>query len=660
MEVPVIGQAMAHGPLVREEVWAGLVYPGEVWVIRQWEPAVAAPLPRGCCFRVVFSLSPLGDDLPAPIPPGVAVCSASRPLEPTIRRLQRQVRAVREARARYLADFPPSAREAEAKEGVLHTSMLQEAATVYREGKVWPASLTLSEVFTSPDPEGWVQKITLALFQRWGTPLWDGSLWPRPLRPSDAPLLWDALLSPWPTAAALEVLETFGPGLGLQRGTPPQGDGLGPLLEEASSKNLPLAALLARWEQDRGVPWWLGWLWVGAFIAFGRPLQGIRLLKSCPVALLQNRQVQVGRLTPALLTEVQWDNGLVDTLGPVEPLGSPPVEELVVHVSPLLTAQGISTQRMPVSEMGRVLEDALRALKARLLRLRSGLEDARAVWEPEPRQREALVLLERVAEAGAAGVYALLQEEGVGPGRLDGALQTLKRCEAALAALQEARQGKAFLEQASIPPQYAEASLERQILLAQLSDLAEFAVSPERWPAVREAFQRFQARYRSLYRVHHRDMRQRVQEAGERLRLLTPALEVLEALNSLTELGAPQEPRLREERDVLLQRLQPCPLTEEQVPVESLPYCWLCRLALGEQPPLEEAQRLALRLQNALLERCQRLSASAIEQALATPGKDVVERLVQVVQLADLSPLVRVFSPQVLELLRQVVRSARG
>ncbi|MCS7206993.1 MAG: hypothetical protein NZ951_03525 [Dehalococcoidia bacterium] len=660
MELPVIGSAVAHGPLVREAVWEGIVYPGEVWAVRQWEEAVARPLPRGRFFRVVFCLTPLGAYLPSSVPPGVAVCWPERPVESALYRLHRQVRVVREARARYLESLT-APNEIDAKERDVRLTMLRELSALYQRGGVWPASLEGAQVFRIPDPEGWVQALASALLQRWGEALWDGRGWSRPLRSADAPLLWEALLSPWPTAAALEVLEVFGPGLGVERGAPPQRDGVMALLREAEAPSAPdLLPLFIRWEQERGVPWWLGWIWVGALLAFGWPPRSLRLQSTRSVVLAQGRRAELSRLTPALVREVVWNEGLVEALGRLEGLGTPSAEEVVAHMGPLLEANGVSLAPLLPEEGVRALEGALTALRARLLRLERSLEEVRSVWTPTSAQQDAVALLGRVAQTDPAGVYTFLQEERLGPMRLREALREVESVETALAVVQEARHAQAFLEQAVLPPEYAEMALERQLLVIQIGDIPGLAQAPHRWAQVREAFQRFQARYRSLYREYHKEMRQRMRETGEHLRLLGTGLEALDALNSLPELGPPTEPGLRQEVEALRPRLQPCPLTEERVPVESLPYCWHCRLVLGDRSPIDEAERLEKRLQSALQERCQRLSVSAIQQALKTPGRDAVERLIQVVQLADLSPLIRVLTPQVVDLLRRILRASQG
>ena len=95
-----------------------------------------------------------------------------------------------------------------------------------------------------------------------------------------------------------------------------------------------------------------------------------------------------------------------------------------------------------------------------------------------------------------------------------------------------------FLQQAVLPVDETELSMDRTVVLEQLT-FATLAVEPQRYPAAKAMTDSFRGRYVSRYREHHARYWADMARLHTRLREAQPHTDALRRMNTLTELGLP-------------------------------------------------------------------------------------------------------------------------
>jgi hypothetical protein len=100
-----------------------------------------------------------------------------------------------------------------------------------------------------------------------------------------------------------------------------------------------------------------------------------------------------------------------------------------------------------------------------------------------------------------------------------------------------------------------------------------------------------------------------------------------------------------------------CPAPEEVIPLEERPVCPYCGLRLSEGVPYPEVEALLMDVEQGVQEQNRRLSLHGIQQILRQEDEHVVDKLIKIVRMADLSPLANALSPQVLAFLRAFLAS---
>ena len=131
----------------------------------------------------------------------------------------------------------------------------------------------------------------------------------------------------------------------------------------------------------------------------------------------------------------------------------------------------------------------------------------------------------------------------------------------------------------------------------------------------------------------------------------------LEQLNSLPELGPPVGEEISNQVEQLNTSIKMCPASEEDFDLEDRPMCSYCGLRLSESVPFSEVETLLMDVEQSVQEQNSRLSRHGIQQTLAQRDEQVVDKLIKIVRMADLSPLANALSPQVLAFLRTFLAS---
>lgn len=208
---------------------------------------------------------------------------------------------------------------------------------------------------------------------------------------------------------------------------------------------------------------------------------------------------------------------------------------------------------------------------------------------------------------------------------------------------------QAYLRSVRLGPTHGELALDRESLLAQLSNPA-VAGDTTRWEAAKAFFDWFQDRYHQAYQDHHRRHHLRLREMQETGEEIEHRLSALAHLNQLTELGRAVGAGIFATWDRLSARMRPCSL--EALPKDE-PICPQCHLQLATNPPREELVALRERVSRALLTQQRRLSQEVVSRVLAQPHEPQLDRLLRAARAADLADLVSLIDEEMVAFLRQ-------
>jgi hypothetical protein len=216
-----------------------------------------------------------------------------------------------------------------------------------------------------------------------------------------------------------------------------------------------------------------------------------------------------------------------------------------------------------------------------------------------------------------------------------------------------------FLIEAVVPESEPELCVDRTIALEELS-FATLVAEPNRWAAMRAAFERFRQRYQCAYLNHHRRYWESTLTLHAQLMDFISHAQALRRLNTLRELGRPLGEEALAEYEQLPQRIGACLLSANlERELGEAPRCPACGISLNDEPSWEDVQRVKRRLERAVNQQLQRLSSKAVHQILAASGEARVEQFVQLVQASQARSLADVLDNELLGFLRRLLVEAR-
>ena len=216
-----------------------------------------------------------------------------------------------------------------------------------------------------------------------------------------------------------------------------------------------------------------------------------------------------------------------------------------------------------------------------------------------------------------------------------------------------------FLIEAVVPESEPELAIDRTLALEELS-FATLVAEPNRWAAMRAAFERCRQRYQCAYLKHHHQYCEALLTLHAQLLGLVSHAQALRRLNSLRELGPPLGEEALAEYEDIPQRVGPCTLsTTLERELRELPRCPVCGISMSDEPPWEDVQRVKRRLERALNQQLKRLSSKAVSQILAISGEARVEQFIQLVQASQARSLADVLDDELLGFLRRLLVEAR-
>ena len=215
-----------------------------------------------------------------------------------------------------------------------------------------------------------------------------------------------------------------------------------------------------------------------------------------------------------------------------------------------------------------------------------------------------------------------------------------------------------YVSAASLPEHHRELAFDRATLLAQLEP-GYHIDHPEVWPSVAASFQWFRARYRTLYREHHRWFRQEVTQSRDLLLEAQATVEAARQLDTIPPLSSPRAASAVESWEDTLASLVPCPQSEDMEDFAlASPHCPSCHLSFTEPSPRSRTMDTLNQSEAALQLLLRRLSSEAVHKVLARSHKPRVDQFLEVLQASDIRSLVQVLDAELLSFLRSLLAEA--
>jgi hypothetical protein len=197
---------------------------------------------------------------------------------------------------------------------------------------------------------------------------------------------------------------------------------------------------------------------------------------------------------------------------------------------------------------------------------------------------------------------------------------------------------------------------ERALLTARFI-LETFCRQPSQAAAVLQGFEGFKRSYSHRYQVHYREYRRQRVALNERLGKLRRKVEGLQRMNEITELGGAVGAELPMLYKDLLARCDPNDLPETLPDVQQKPT--FQGITLLTEAPKQDVTDFEKRLNDALHTRLWQLADETIAAILKTHRDSPLKALLEAIQAADALKLAEHFTPEVAELVRQMLQQAR-
>ena len=218
---------------------------------------------------------------------------------------------------------------------------------------------------------------------------------------------------------------------------------------------------------------------------------------------------------------------------------------------------------------------------------------------------------------------------------------------------------RTFLAEAVVPDSRSELAMDRGVAQEQLS-FAVLVAEGHRWSGVRAAVDRFRSAYRKSYLEHHRQYWREALRLHSQLMDFASKTYALRRLNTLTELGPPMGEEVIARYEELPGRIGSCALAlRQELELSQEARCPACGIALGEEPPWQEAEEVQHLLEKALSQQLQRLSSKAVRRVLVQSGEARLQEFLQVVQASQTQSLAHVLDDELLGFLRRFLVEAR-
>ena len=646
----------------------GLEYRGEVIVAEALDPDWGRPLEGDLGFRVIFFTEPrriaserIGD-------PRIAMAVPRRSLSVESQGVGSELSAVHEARERYTTagDAVQTAlrHSMEERASTLREELYRRYARSFSEGRIYThqgIAGSPAEVFQEGSPELWVDRLTstVLLLAFPELPI-DYAGFPGTLTSETVSAIYRGLFQGSPED--LRAVRDFCPGLGLTRPeAPAEFDAAGcqvlsvirEELDRADGRT-PSAGMVRTLTERYGVTDYLALLYLVAFVR--QEQAEVEPDRDRPPQNRDGGTFQGDRLTSDLLPDVDLRFEPATTLGELR-VDSPPTWESVLPYASII-AEGLG----PATDDAEIVRQEGRLL-GRLAEIRRLLAAARAVIDD---------ITAELAESdtglwegldhlcGATGYlefHVVIRADFRGPQRLRDAVNLLDRLARVTDRAPAVRTTRAYLGAMRFGPGQSALAVERDSLLV-MADPNGLLLNPSTWDGIEERARQLIGRFVHVYATHHERYHEDVQALSNRLDEVRPQVAAVARFAKMSELGEPVGTGLPGLFDDLAGPLRRCHLPPEDLDLEDSPTCGTCRLSLDDEVPRRQAEAVFGAVASAMREYNRRLGSHAVRRVLAEPSREQTDRFVDLVRVADPSALANVLDDQVVDFLRQFIRTA--
>ena len=648
----------------------GLEYTGEVIIADAVDVALGQPLEKGVDFRVVFFTVPRRIPSDRILDARIAMAVPHRAPTQLRETIGREIRAIHEASVRYItardSDALALRRSIEEREASLRGELTRRYTLSYSMGRIYThegLGIRARDVFMEESLESWADLLASAVLMLAHPSLpVDHDSFPYALTSSSIPALYRGLFHD--DSDEVELARAFGPGLGLTRQEFPGAfdasdcAALDIIQKEVESRGGEIAAqdMLMELAVAHGLPRPLATLYLLAFVRQARaevelePGHGIEGLRGQPF---------VGdRITWDMVSGMSLTDSLADSLGVLRLQPTLAWDAILPYAN--LLVQGLeSSDATDIAEQERRLLDFLTSMAmetASIIEVLSALETSLG-----PIPRGAMETLERLQSLCAVSsyqvFYSVAQESFRGPTGLDEALSLYRRLGQLASQADAIAQAKAYMGYMSFGRGYEALLIERDSLQARI-EMDSLTANPSLWRSIEDGFQRLRARYANAYVTHHVRYQQEALELTHRLERLAIQVEALARFNEMPELGEPVGADAQELFKGVTDSLRTCSVEADRLTLDAVPYCQTCLLPLDEDVPHHDAETLFGAVDRAMREYNRRLGSYGVRQILAHPSKEQLDKFINLVQVADPSALANVLDDEVVEFLRQFMRSS--
>ena len=673
---PNLGPGSAKGDLIldtdaigQRQPWVvthrGLEYPGEVVLADHTDPTLGDRLTGGLCFRVVIHTEPrrLGstriDDS------RIAMCVPRRSTGPAREGVGREIQAIRETRERYMAGEDALRRSMSDRESALMAEMARQEGQNYSQGRIYVSGRVLRHpvwAFTGENVGLWIDSIVAHLFDAEfpSLPFNHDSL-PGTLDHETAEAVFRGIVQGDP--GVVEAASDYGPTLGLSSQDRP-GDFdpsdsrvMAIITEIMASNNgeMPARPLLDQLCRDHGLNYTLATLYLLAFVRMAE--SGVRLSPQHYVRGRRGEPFLSDWITRDLLDDIQFSDSIA---GEMELVSARPVPtwNMALPYATLLVdgLQRADDDAEVVAQESRLVagleETGLRVAesKDRLKTLVSELDGAGRLSLPD--------LIDRLQALCAARdfptFYATAVDSFGRPAAFGQALELHAKLERLSLMAPEISGTRTYVGEMTFGREHHDLSVQRDLVAGRIG-LDSLLADPSVWPSVLESFGVLRREYAGAYLHHHRQYHQESSRLAIELDRVKDHLAALEKFNSISEFGSPLGEELPEMFRAATATLRTCPRAEADVSLELAPYCDHCALPLDDTPPQREVAAVVGGTETAMREYNRRLSSSMVHRVLANPSKEQMEKLMDLIQLSNISSLSSVLDEEVLEFLRNIV-----
>jgi hypothetical protein len=197
-------------------------------------------------------------------------------------------------------------------------------------------------------------------------------------------------------------------------------------------------------------------------------------------------------------------------------------------------------------------------------------------------------------------------------------------------------------------------SVQRDLVAGRIG-LNSLLADPSVWPSVLESYRVLRREYADAYLLHHRQYHLESSRLAIELDRVKDHLAALERFNAVPEFGTPLGQDLPELFLAATAALRSCSRAEADVTLEATPCCESCTLPLDDSPPQRAVAAVIGGTETAMREYNRRLSSSVVHKVLANPSKEQMEKLMDLIQVSNISSLSNVLDEEVLEFLRSLV-----